>query len=129
MIQKKQTGPLAEAIATAGNHTLAAGLYLPPLFREFDRHMPRELAPYAALAAAKVGTITGDLGKTAKFTLKLSFEEAAAARRAAPVLEEGLKALAEKATELAAQAKERTQEKALAPLIEAAAAGLKKAIV
>src|SRR5262249_41150790 len=52
MIKKKQTGPLAEAIPAASGHTLAAGLYLPPLSREFERHTPRELAPYAAITAA-----------------------------------------------------------------------------
>jgi hypothetical protein len=131
LIQKKQTGPLADAIATAGNHTLAGGLYLPPMFREFDRHMPPELAPYAALVAARTGTITGDLGKTAKLTLKLSFDDAAAAKRAAPVLDEGLKTLAAKAAEHAADLKtsNRPGEKAMAPLLEAAATGMKNAAV
>lgn len=131
LMQKKGTGPLAEAIATAGNHTLAGGIYLPPLFREFERGMPRELAPYAALTAARTAVITGDLGKSAKLSLKLAFDDAAAARRAAPVLEEGLKALAERATAFAAEAKDggRPGEKAMAPLLEAGAAGLKKATV
>ena len=93
LMQKKATGPLAEALAAASGHTLAAGVYLPPLFREFDRKLPPELAPYAALTAARTGVLTGDLGKTAKFTLTLTFDDAAAAR-AGPVLEEGLKALA-----------------------------------
>ncbi len=131
LMQKKTTGPLAEAIVAAGGHTVAAGVYLPPLFREFDRRMPPELAPYAALTAAKVATITGDLGKTAKVSLKLTFDDAAAAKRAAPVLEEGLRSIAEKAIEHVAEIKDsrRPGEKALAPLLEAAAAGFKKATV
>jgi hypothetical protein len=131
LMQKKQTGPLSEAIAEAGNHTFASGIYLPPLFREFERRLPPELAPYAALTAAKVGTITGDLGKTAKLTLKLTFDDANAAKRAAPVLEEGLKAIAEKIGEHAAEAKDsrRPREKALVPLMEAAVTGLKRANV
>jgi hypothetical protein len=131
LMQKKQTGPLSDAIAEAGNHTFASGIYLPPLFRELERRLPPELAPYAALTAAKVGTITGDLGKTAKFTLKLTFDDATAAKRAAPVLEEGLKSVAEKIGEHIADAKEsrRPREKALVPLMEAAAKGLKGATV
>jgi Protein of unknown function (DUF1559) len=128
MMQKKQTGPLAEAIAAAGNHTLAGGIYLPPLFREFDRRLPPEMAPYAALTAARIATITGDLGKSAKFNLKLSFHDAAAARRAAPVLEEGLKTIAEKLTEHTVEMRD-SRQKALVPLVEAGVAGLKKAAV
>jgi hypothetical protein len=130
LVQKKPGGPLAGAVAEAGTHTLAAGLYLPPLLRGFDRGMPPELAPYTALAAAKVATVTADLGKTAKVTLTLSFEDAAAARRGAPVLEEGLKVFAAAA---AAEAGRMTDgwglRKALAPLAEAAAAGVGKAAV
>lgn len=130
MMQKKPTGPLADAVAAGGAHTLAAGLHLAPLFRGFDRRLPPEFAPFAALAAAKVGTITGDLGKTAKFTLRLAFDDVAAARRAAPVLEEGLRELAERAGgEIGRMRDGRGPEKALAPLAGAALAGLKKATV
>ena len=58
----------------------AAGAHLTPLFREFGDHLPQELAPYAALLAARTGVITGNLDKSAKFTLTLTFEDAAAAR-------------------------------------------------
>jgi hypothetical protein len=131
LLQKKPTGPLADAITTAGSHTLAGGVSLAPLFREFDRRMPPELAPYAALVAARTGTITGDLGKSAKLTLKLSFDDAAAAKRAAPVLDEGLKALAAKAAEHAAEMKDskRPGEAAMAPLLQAVATGMKNAAV
>jgi hypothetical protein len=130
LMQKKPTGPLADAIAAGGRHTLAAGVHLPPLFREFDRRMPPELTPYAALTAARTGVLTGDLAKTAKFTLTLTFDDAAAAKRAGPVLEEGLKTLAGKATEHAAEMKDRgPHEKVLAPVLEAVAVGLKNAQV
>jgi hypothetical protein len=128
-MQKKSTGPLAEAIATAGNHTLAAGVHLPPLFREFDRGLPPEFAPYAALFATRTAVVSGDLNKTAKLTVRLSFDDATAARRAGPVLEEGLKTLAEKANEIVAEMKGRASEKAFVPLVEAAVAGLRKATV
>ncbi|HVL12112.1 MAG TPA: DUF1559 domain-containing protein [Gemmata sp.] len=129
LMQKRQTGPLADAIAAAGDHTLAGGVMLTPLFREFERGMPRELAPYAALTAARTGTVVGDLGKSAKFTVKLAFDDAAAARRAGPVFEEGLKALADKAAEEAGRMKDsrRPGEAAVAPLLLAAAGGMKTA--
>jgi Protein of unknown function (DUF1559) len=136
LMQKKATGPLADAIAAGAGHTLAGGIYLPPLFREFaaggfEKKLPPELAPYVALTAARTGLITGDLGKTAKLTLTLTFDDAAAAKRAGPVLEEGLKTLAAKAAEHAAEMKDARagRDKALAPLFEAAAAGLKNAAV
>jgi hypothetical protein len=131
LLQKKQTGPLADAIAAAGGHTLAGGVSLAPLFREFERGMPRELAPYAAFVAARTGTITGDLGKSAKFTVKLTFDDAAAAKRAGPVMDEGLKALAGKAAEQATMTKDskRPGDAAMAPLLAAAATGMKNAAV
>ena len=72
------------------------GVHLTPLFREFDRRMPPELVPYTALLAARTGVLTGDLDKSAKLTLTLTFDDAAAAKRAAPVLEEGIATVAEK---------------------------------
>jgi hypothetical protein len=129
LMRRQSAGPLSEAIAAAGAHTFAAGAHLTPLFRAMDHGMPPELAPYSALLAARTAVITGNLDKTAKFTLALTFDDAAAARRAAPVLEEGLRTLAGKAAELAAEMKEsrRPQEKALAPLVETFARGLKSA--
>ncbi len=134
LLQKKQTSPLADAIATATKHTLAGGVYLPPLLRDlqppFLREMPPELAPYAALLATRTGVITGDMGKPAKATLTLSFDTEAAARRAAPVLEEGLKELSAKAIEEATRMKGRKgPDAALSPLFEIAATGMKKATV
>src|SRR5262249_40515996 len=90
LMQKKTTGPLAEAISTGGNHTLAAGVHLSPILRDLDGGVPPKLAPYAALFAARTVTVTGDLTKTARLTLRVTFDDAAAARRAGPVLEEGL---------------------------------------
>jgi uncharacterized protein DUF1559 len=129
LMQKKATGPLSEAIASAGTHTFAAGIHLSPMFRAFEREMPRDLMPYAALLAARTGVVTGNLDKSAKLTLTLSFDDAAAAKRAGPVLEEGLKTLAGKTATLAAEMKEQhdPQEKAFAPIVEAVAAGLKSA--
>ena len=89
LLQKKNSGPLAEAVAAAGTHTVAAGIHLPPIFRAFERETPRELAPYAALFAARTGIVTGDLTKSAKLTLTLSFDDAAAARAPARCWKKG----------------------------------------
>jgi len=127
LMRKQSAGPLAEAIAGAGAHTLAAGSHLTPMVRAMDPGIAPDLAPYAALLAARTAVITGDLDKAAKLNLTLTFDDASAARRAGPVLEEGLKTLAGKAAGLAAEMKDsrRPQEKAMAPLIEAFARGLK----
>jgi hypothetical protein len=128
-LKKNATGPLAEAITTAGKHTFAAGVHLTPLFREFDRRKPAELVPYTALLAARTAVFTGDLDKSAKLTLTLTFDDATAAKRAAPVLEEGIAAVAGKVTGLADELKEsrRPVEKSAAPLVAAFAGALKKA--
>lgn len=129
LIRKQTAGPLAEAIAAAGAHTFAAGAHLTPLFRAMDNLTVASLAPYSALLSARTAVITGNLDKSAKFTLTLTFEDATAARRAGPVLEEGLRALSDKASGVAGEMKEssRPQEKALAPLMETFANGLKNA--
>jgi hypothetical protein len=131
LMRKQAAGPLAEVIATAGGHTFAAGAHMKPLFRWFDRFLPPELAPYAALLASRTAVITGNLDKSAKLSLTLNFDDAAAARRAGPVLEEGLKTLAARAAGFATEMKEssRPEEKALVPFIEALANGLKSAAV
>ncbi len=130
-LQKNANGPLAEAIASAHKHTFAAGVHLTPLFREFDRRVPQELAPYSALLAARTAVITGDLGKIAKLNLTLKFDDATAARRAAPVLEEGIATVTEKFGELVAQFKQsrRPFEQAMAPLLDTFLVGLKKTAV
>lgn len=130
-LKKNATGPLADAIATASKHTLAAGVHLSPLFRDFDRRAEPELVPYTALLAARTATLTGDLEKSAKFALALKFEDATAAKRAAPVLEEGIATVATKIEEVAGEWRDspRPFEKAAAPLLTAFALGFKKAAV
>jgi hypothetical protein len=133
MFKKNASGPLAASVATAGRHTFAAGASLAPVFREIDRGrgVPRELVPYTALFAARTAVLAGDLDKSARLVLNLSFEDAAAARRAAPVLEEGIATVAEKIGEFidAAKDRQRPVDKAGLPLVTAFAAGLKKAAV
>jgi hypothetical protein len=129
LMRKQAGGPLSEAIAAAGGHTIAAGAHLTPLVRAMNHITLPELAPYSALLAARTAVITGNLDKSARLTLTLTFEDAAAARRAAPVLEEGLRTLAGKAADLAAEKKDspRPEEKAIAALVETVAKGLRTA--
>jgi hypothetical protein len=131
LLQKKPTGPLADAISTGGKHTLAAGVHLSPLLRQWDQRLDPELAPYSALLAARTAVVTGDLAQSAKLTLSLTFDDAAAARRAGPVLEEGLKTLSEKTATLVTDTKEgrNGRDRMLVPIFEAIGAGLKQAKV
>ena len=45
LLQKKSTGPLADAIAAAGGHTIAAGIHLPPILRGSSTRRPRNWPP------------------------------------------------------------------------------------
>lgn len=129
-LKKNATGPLADAISEASKHTFAAGINLAPLFRLMER-TPPELAPYTALFAARTAVVTGDLATGAKLKLTLTFDDAAKAKRAAPVLEEGFAAVAEKLGAAAVDWKDsnRPSEKGLAPFGALLAGALKKASV
>ncbi len=130
-LKKNAAGPLADAIASASKHTLAAGVHLPPLLRDSGRRVLPERVPHTALLAARTAVVTADLGKPAAMKLTLAVDDAAAARRAAPVVEDGIGVVAEKAGGLADELKEsrRPFEKAAAPLVAAFATALKKASV
>src|SRR5262249_1939045 len=65
------------------------------LLTEGRGDLPRELAPYLALLKAKTATVTVDFEKEAHGRLTLAFPDAASAKRAAPVLEEGIKTITE----------------------------------
>ncbi|MBN9119254.1 MAG: DUF1559 domain-containing protein [Planctomycetes bacterium] len=130
-LKKDARGPLAGAIAGAGKHTFAAGVNLTPIVQQLDRRRPPELVPYTALSAARTAVLTGDLVPGAKLTLTLTFDDAAAAKRAAPVLEEGIAVVAEQLVALADEMKDarRPFERSAAPLVGTFAGALKKASV
>ncbi|MDY3554580.1 DUF1559 domain-containing protein [Gemmata sp. JC717] len=130
-LKKGAKGPLTDALAAAGTHTFAACVYLPPLFREFDGRIEPELAPYTALLGTRTAVLAGDLSQGAKLSLALTFDDATAAKRAAPVLEEGLASLAVGAEKMAGTMRDsrRPLDKAAAPLLSALAAGMKAATV
>jgi hypothetical protein len=94
LLTKKADGPLATALADAGKHDVACGLDVRPLVEKFDLDAQRAVHPYLVLGKAKTLTLAIDFDKTARGSLKLSFADEATAKRAAPVLKEGIAVLA-----------------------------------
>jgi hypothetical protein len=132
LLRRKSDGPLAEAIAEAGKHTIVAAARVQPI-EEMIRHegdFPRELVPFRSLLKAKTAVITADVAAKTTVTAKLTFADAATARRAEPVLktliQHGVDALADLRKEVA-----RNTESAavMTPLIDLASAALDKAEV
>jgi len=95
-LARKPDGPLARALAAAAGHDLAISIDLSgidTLLSEFGLDGNKAIAPYLGLAKAKTATFTADFDASAKLRLLLSFPDAASAKRAEPVLRNGLKAL------------------------------------
>ncbi len=84
LLKKKANGPLTSALNESAKHTFVAAAKVPS-FEAFGG-LPAELVPFRALTKAKVVAMTADVGATAKLTATLTFPDAAAARRAEPVL-------------------------------------------
>lgn len=104
-VARKADGPLAAALLDAQSHDFAAGLDVRSLAGLLgDAAADRRLAPFLVLAQAGTATLTADFDKTAKVRLVMSFPDAATAKRAAPVLDEGMKTLAGHLTEEAGRA-------------------------
>lgn len=125
LLKKKANGPLTSALNESAKHTFVAAAKVPS-FEAFGG-LPAELVPFRALTKAKVVAMTADLGATAKLTATLSFPDAAAARRAEPVLKT-LMILGEE--QLAAARKEVATEEFAAvflPLIDMATKSLNQA--
>jgi hypothetical protein len=90
LIAKKADGPLAAALADADKHDIAFALDARPVAKLFGDELDRGLAPYVALFKVRTVMFAADFDKTARGSLRLSFADAADAKRAAPVLKEGL---------------------------------------
>src|SRR5262245_9822310 len=93
LIAPKNDGSLATALADANKHDLALGVdvaSLTKLFREDRPGADKQFAPYLALLKARTVTFAADFDKTARGYLKLSFANADDAKRAEPVLKEGI---------------------------------------
>jgi hypothetical protein len=132
LLRRKSDGPLAEAIAEAGKHTIVAAARVQPIeeFIRLEGDFPRELVPFRSLLKAKTAVVTADVAGKTTVTAKLTFADAAMARRAEPVLktliQHGVDALADIRKDVA-----KNQETAavMTPLIDLASAALDKADV
>ncbi len=125
VLAKKTDGPLAAALADATRHDVAVGLDVRAIAPVIEGFEPRRAAPYLALLKARTVTFAADFDKTARGALKLTFADAADAKRAAPVLKEGIAdvvALFEKdlARKEAPDAVERAFLSAAIPVLKAA---------
>lgn len=101
----KPDGPIASALAVAANHDLMVSVdvrQLDDIAREFKLDSDKQFAPYLGLLKAKTATLTADFDKSAKVQFTLAFPDAVSAKRNAPVLENGIKALAALLTEVGA---------------------------
>ncbi|HYH63342.1 MAG TPA: DUF1559 domain-containing protein [Urbifossiella sp.] len=97
LISGKTDGALAPAVAAAGTASVSVGLDPRHVYRLLGRDAPGrdEFAPFAAVFKATSATFTADLAAGGvKSRLSLMFAAADDARRAGPVLEEGLADLA-----------------------------------
>ncbi|MBX9578836.1 MAG: DUF1559 domain-containing protein [Gemmataceae bacterium] len=119
LFARRADGPLAAAPAAAGDHPLVVGLDVSQLPRVPGGEPFPELAPYAALFQAKTATLTADLTDTGgvAVALTLAFPDAAAAKRAGPVLEEALADLAKAAGDEAKRGADRDEDGAAAALL------------
>jgi hypothetical protein len=113
LLVRKTDGPLAAALNEAQNHDLTLGFDV-GLFRRLVRERDEELAPFRVLLQAKTATLTIDFDKNAKGKFVLSFPDANTAKRAGPVLEEGIKTL----TKYLAEEKDEKPHKAQEKVIE-----------
>jgi hypothetical protein len=99
LVARKADGPLAPALLAAQVHDVAAGVNvraLGGLVAELANERARkELAPYQALLRARAAALVADFDRAAKVRFVMNFADADEAKRAAPVLAEGLKAVAD----------------------------------
>ena len=96
LIARKPDGPLAAALVAAQAHDVTVGVDMRGVqeFAELiQAHRSKEAIPFLSLLKARTATLTVDIDKTARGQFTLTFPDAETARRAAPVLEEGIKFL------------------------------------
>ena len=83
---KVTEGPLADALAAAGKHTLVAGIDFFPVRKALADlpALPAEFKPLSTMAQAERGLFTFDFGPTLKATAKLTFFDVDTAKKAEP---------------------------------------------
>ena len=132
LLRRKADGPLTEALAETGKHTIVAAMRvdkLEPLARA-KGDFPREFVPFRSLLKAQTVIFTADIGAQATVNARLTFADAAAARRAEPVLKTLFQLGVESLADLRKEAgKDAEWGAVMNPLIELASGALDKAEV
>ena len=132
LLRRKSDRPLAEALAEAGKHTIVAAARVQPIqdLLQMGGAFPRELVPYHSLLKAQTVVVTADLAAKTTVTAKLTFADAAMAKRAEPVLKTLIQNGVEAMTELRKDKSKGAEWNAvLNPLLDLACAALDKADV
>jgi uncharacterized protein DUF1559 len=96
LIARRADGPLAAALAAAQTHDVTVGVDMRGVqeFAELiQAHRSKEVIPFLSLLKSRTATLIADFDKSAKVQFTLAFADAESARRAAPVVEEGIKFL------------------------------------
>ena len=126
---KVAEGPLAEALAAAGKHTVVAALDLDPL-RKLLGDVPSfhdHLKPLKTMTQAERGLVTIDVGPSVKATAKLTFFDADTAKKAEPDAKKIVAlALATLADFRKAKGRDAALNAVLVPLLDFAKAALDK---
>jgi Protein of unknown function (DUF1559) len=132
LLRRRADGPLAEALAAADKHTLVAAVRLSQVEGLFRGHeeFPRELVPFRSLLRARVVMFTADVAVKATVTARLTFADAAGARRAEPVLKTLMQLGVDALADLRKQAdRDPDWGKVFRPLMEVASGAIDKAEV
>lgn len=89
LLRKKSEGPLSEALAEGGKHTLVAGMFVPPAaaLAESSGAM-RGNHGFAPLLKARSAMLFADLGPKATLRLQAHFGDADSAKAAAPAIKD-----------------------------------------
>jgi hypothetical protein len=132
LLRRRADGPLADALAEADKHALVAAVRLSQVETALRGHeeFPREVVPFRSLLRARTATVTADIAAKTTVTARLTFADAAAARRAEPVLKTliqlGVDALADRRKDAESDPE---WGKVFGPLMELASGALDKADV
>jgi len=134
LLRRKSDGPLADALAEAGKHTIVAAARVRPiqdwLQMEGRGEFPREMVPYRSLMKAQTVVVTANVAAKTTVTAKLTFADAATAKRAEPVLktliQNGIEAMTEMKKD---KSKGAEWDAVLNPLLDLACVALEKSDV
>ncbi len=122
-------GPLADALAVAGKHTIVVGADFAPVRKALEAagEVPAEYKPLASMVQAERGLVMFDVGQTVKATAKLTFFDADTAKKAEPDAKKIVAlALARLADFRKAKGRDDATDAVLVPLLDFAKTALDK---